>query len=139
MEENKVWYEAGLAFTCQECGCCCTGEPGYIWVSSDEILRLADRMEMDFETFEDRFVKKVGRRKSLIELPNGDCIFFDRFHRRCQIYSQRPIQCRTWPFWSSNLATQEDWENTSRSCKGCNRGEIVPLEEIQRRVEMRKM
>ncbi|MDO4583196.1 MAG: YkgJ family cysteine cluster protein [Planctomycetia bacterium] len=139
MDEEKVWYEAGLAFECQECGCCCTGEPGYIWVSEEEILHLADRLGIDFEAFENRFVKKVGRRKSLIELPNGDCIFFDRFQRRCKVYEERPIQCRTWPFWSSNLENLEEWEKISRSCKGCNRGAVVPLEEIQKRKGLRKM
>ena len=134
METNEnheeLWYKDGLRFECQVCGSCCTGEPGYVWVSPDEIEALAEELGVDAFYFEERCVKKVGNRKSLIDLPNGDCILFDHIHRKCKVYKSRPTQCRTWPFWESNIETEEAWRNTSRQCPGCNRGRLVPLEEI---------
>ena len=38
---EKVWYEQGLRFTCTTCGNCCTGGPGYVWVTDEEVDRLA--------------------------------------------------------------------------------------------------
>jgi len=77
-----------------------------------------------------KFVRQVGVRKSLVELPNGDCVFFDRPSRRCRVYAHRPRQCRTWPFWESNLKTPEAWEQTCEVCPGCGQGELVPAESI---------
>ncbi|MDO4575054.1 MAG: YkgJ family cysteine cluster protein [Planctomycetia bacterium] len=125
------WYSNGLKFTCRECGQCCTGEPGYVWVSDDEITTLAEYLGMEPAAFEDRFVRCVGHQKSLIEFPNGDCVFFDTFHQNCKVYALRPVQCRTWPFWDSNLESEEAWDETSRRCKGCNRGKRHTVEEIE--------
>lgn len=134
-----AWYDAGLQFECQECGGCCTGAPGYVWVSEDEIECLADRFGLTKEDFEAKFVREIGTRKSLIEFINGDCVFYDRFHTNCKIYRDRPVQCRTWPFWDCNLKDEAAWENASRGCKGCNRGKLYTVEEIEARKNEREM
>ena len=129
-----VWYaEKGLAFECTGCGDCCTGAPGYVWVRDEEIDRLADWLTLDRAAFVRRFVRKVGARRSLVEFANGDCVFFDTDSRRCRVYPVRPEQCRTWPFWDSNLKTPAAWEATCRSCPGAGNGQLVPLEEIEKR------
>ncbi|MBQ6107728.1 MAG: YkgJ family cysteine cluster protein, partial [Thermoguttaceae bacterium] len=115
------------------------GAPGYVWLSEDEIDRLADRFGLTKEDFEAKFVREIGSRKSLIEFINGDCVFYDRFHTNCNIYRDRPVQCRTWPFWGSNLKDEAAWENASRGCKGCNRGKLYTVEEIEARKNEREM
>ena len=91
---------------------------------------------MDVGVFEAKFVRRVGARKSLIEFPNGDCVFFDGQTRKCTVYEVRPRQCRTWPFWDSNLKTPEDWKHTCRVCPGSGQGQLHTLDSIesQRRV-----
>jgi hypothetical protein len=130
------WYRAGLKFTCTQCGDCCTGAPGYVWVTNDEIAALAALVGQEVEAFEDQYVRRVGARKSLKEFPGGDCVFFDSQSRGCAVYSARPQQCRTWPFWDSNLKTPEDWQHTCSVCPGSGKGKLYSLEEIesQRRV-----
>ena len=39
--EGEAWYADGLRFTCSQCGNCCTGGPGYVWIDRDEIVKLA--------------------------------------------------------------------------------------------------
>ena len=39
---EKPWYHKGLRFRCTGCGDCCTGEPGFVWVNSEEIQTLAE-------------------------------------------------------------------------------------------------
>ena len=131
---DKPWYEDGLRFQCTGCGGCCTGAPGYVWVSSEEIAAMAETLAMEPNEFERAFVRRVGKRKSLIEMPNGDCVFFDGQTRRCRLYEARPLQCRTWPFWHSNVESPRKWQEVCRACPGCGRGPATPMTEIERLV-----
>ena len=87
------WYKDGLKFKCTGCGNCCTGAPGYVWVNQSEINALAKHLDLPLNEFEAKFVRSVGIRRSLVELTNGDCIFFDNKSRKCTVYSHRPRQC----------------------------------------------
>jgi uncharacterized protein len=130
------WYHAGLNFTCSQCGDCCTGAPGHVWVINSEIAALAEALGETVEAFEEKYVRRVGARKSLKERANYDCILLDGQTRRCTVYAARPRQCRTWPFWDSNLKTPADWERTCSVCPGSGQGKLHTIEEIetQRRV-----
>ena len=131
MSEQQPWYHEGLRFKCTQCGDCCTGAPGYVWVNKEEIAGLAAETGMDVETFERKYVRKIGVRKSLVEFSNGDCVFFDGESRKCTVYNARPRQCRTWPFWDSNLRTPEAWQDTCEVCPGSGRGKLYQLEHIE--------
>ncbi|HMF11408.1 MAG TPA: YkgJ family cysteine cluster protein [Gemmataceae bacterium] len=129
------WYEAGLRFECTRCGNCCTGAPGYVWVNAEEITAIAaHRGESEDETTQ-LYTRAVGSRRSLREKANGDCVFFDR-SKGCTIYPVRPRQCRTWPFWESNVVTREAWEHTCEGCPGSGKGELISAEEITRRLNV---
>ena len=130
---NKLpWYHVGVRFRCTQCGNCCTGAPGYVWVNKREIEAIAAEVgEQDVERFEDMYVRKIGIRKSLREFPNGDCVFFDIESRRCSVYHARPRQCHTWPFWDSNLRTEEAWKQTCKICPGSGKGKLYQLEQIE--------
>ncbi len=95
----QPWFKDGLQFTCSQCGDCCTGSPGYVWVVKEEIAAMAAEVGLSVDAFEKKYVRKVGLRKSLLEYSNGDCVFFDAKSRKCTVYNARPKQCRTWPFW----------------------------------------
>jgi Fe-S-cluster containining protein len=129
---SKRWYSDGLRFTCTQCGDCCSGEPGYVWVDQDEINAMAEVMGLDADAFEHRFVRQVGTDRSLVEYPDGDCILLDPETRRCTVYAARPIQCRTWPFWDSNLKRKQDWKATCEVCPGAGAGRLYSIEEIER-------
>ena len=128
-----LWYQSGLRFECSRCGHCCTGAPGYVWVTDDELLAIAGLRGEESSETRARFTRLVGRRRSLREKENGDCVFYDKDHG-CTIYPARPAQCRTWPFWESNTVTPEAWQRTAEICPGCNRGELVSAEEITARI-----
>ena len=38
---TNTWYAAGLRFECVQCGHCCSGDPGYVWVNRETIGRIA--------------------------------------------------------------------------------------------------
>ena len=75
--EDAVWYAGGLRFQCTQCGDCCSGSEGYVWVNQEEIDAMAATRGMEPEAFEREFVHRVGVRRSLNERPNGDCVLLD--------------------------------------------------------------
>jgi Fe-S-cluster containining protein len=127
----KPWYKDGLRFKCTGCGDCCTGAPGFVWVNNEEIATLAAEVGLGEEAFEEKYVRTIGVRKSLNELENFDCVFFDGKTRKCKVYNARPRQCRTWPFWDSNVRTPEAWAATCNVCPGSGTGMLYQLEVIE--------
>ena len=131
---SEKWYKGGLRFTCRECGNCCTGEPGYVWVTRDEIRRIAKYLELEGDWLGKDQIHRVGFRYSLTEKANGDCIFLQHNSdgkRICGIYPVRPHQCRTWPFWTVNLKSVSAWREASQKCPGMNNGRDYPFENIE--------
>jgi uncharacterized protein len=136
--DGEPWYRDGLRFTCTRCGHCCTGEPGFVWVNRAELEAIAAHRDEPLEEVTALYTRPSGSRRTLREKANGDCVFWDR-EAGCTVYSVRPRQCRTWPFWESNVATPAAWERAKRVCPGSGEGELIPAEEITRRLKVIKL
>ncbi len=132
---SEPWYADGLRFTCTQCGKCCTGEPGFVWVGDADIAAIAGHLGRPIEEVRGLHTKQAHRGRSLREKANGDCVFWER-GTGCTVYPVRPPQCRTWPFWGSNVAAPEDWERTKEVCPGSGQGELISADEIGRRVRV---
>lgn len=133
---KECWYAGGLQFDCVGCGNCCAGpEEGYIWINKVEIERLAKSMGLTAEQTHAKFLVHFGLRHSIKEDPKTkDCVFLTPKRegcRGCAIYSVRPNQCRTWPFWASNLSDLTAWKIAALRCPGINNGRYYTYEEIQ--------
>jgi Fe-S-cluster containining protein len=153
-EGGREWFNAtdptgtgpGLRFRCTQCGNCCTGPEGYVLYTAQEGAAIAARLGMTFEEFERTCTKETVRGRSLAEraTPHGlDCIFLERRsvpgRAVCGIYEDRPMQCRTWPFWKSVVRSEQSWAVASRSCPGINKGPLTPPQQVRvlrDRVEM---
>ncbi len=133
LESQSPWYHEGLRFECTQCGNCCTGDPGVVWVTDEEIANIARHMGKTMGEVRLFHTRLYGQRVSLKEFANGDCTFFDSQTRGCTIYPVRPAQCRTWPFWNSNLESPGTWEEVKKICPGTGHGDFISLDEIQRR------
>ncbi len=130
------WYIDGLAFECQGCGGCCSGpNEGYVWVNSTEIAALADEIGVTVDEFKGNYCRRVSLKYSLKEKkPSNDCIFLTRRKeggKYCEVYNSRPMQCRTWPFWKSNLTNKNSWQSAAQDCPGMNRGRLFNINEIE--------
>ncbi len=132
------WYRAGLQFRCTQCGNCCTGAPGFVWVSEAELHAIAKFLGEPLEEVRalHTYVARNGR--TLREKAGGDCVFFDR-SAGCTIYPVRPTQCRTWPFWESNVSTPNHWQETRDICPGAGQGDLISVEEITNRMNAIRM
>ncbi|MHC4288446.1 MAG: YkgJ family cysteine cluster protein [Planctomycetota bacterium] len=125
-----------MHFECTGCGDCCAGpEEGYIWIVKKEIGFLAEHLGETVEDVKKKYLKRIGRKHSIKEDKHTkDCIFLTAEKdgcRGCAIYPVRPNQCRTWPFWSFNLHTTDQWNMAAVRCPGINRGKFYSFEEIE--------
>lgn len=141
--EASEWYADGLRFKCTQCGNCCTGAPGYVWFGEDEAQQMADHLGIEKREFYQRYTKRKMGRWTLDEVrykKQYDCVFLERDERgkgKCSIYEVRPTQCRTWPFWLSNLAGPREWAAAAEDCPGMilpdqgSGGNFVPIDKIR--------
>ncbi len=141
--DDPVWYAHGLAFECTQCGNCCSGAPGYVWLTVDNMRRTAAYLRMSFDEFTGTYVRTIGPRYALTEKFNYDCSFLTRDGKGkvgCMIYPVRPMQCRTWPFWNENLKSPAAWKGAGAKCPGIRaagaaRHEVAHIEQCRQHPE----
>ena len=128
----------GLRFSCTMCGNCCTGPTGYVLVNDDECSDMARKLGMTMEAFlaEHTHMMPLGRSLNERKTKHGyDCVFLDRQKLPgkavCGLYEARPRQCKTWPWWSSVIATRDDYDQAQKKCPGLGKGTLVPVSEIR--------
>lgn len=132
----KPWYKKGLKFACTQCGQCCTGAPGYVWIDQQEIEAMAEFLKITVKEFIATYTRQVNGQLALKEFPKSyDCIFLR--DKKCLVYGARPKQCKTFPFWPENLDSKESWEQTAKRCEGINHehAPTISLEDIQKRLK----
>ena len=113
---------------------CCRHSPGYVFLIQKDITRLLAATGLDLKTFQARYLREVNLsgigRVSLVEKANYDCIFWEE--DGCSVYRYRPMQCRSYPFWSGNLISRHTWESLKSSCPGVGVGRLHSRREIDR-------
>ncbi|MDR1446407.1 MAG: YkgJ family cysteine cluster protein [Treponema sp.] len=130
---KKPFYSEGLYFSCARCSTCCRYESGYVFLSKADVQSLVQVCRMEYGHFVQVYCRWVpmGDGKeclSLKEKAGFDCIFWSD---GCTVYRNRPLQCRTFPFWASVLGSQTAWQMAQSSCPGMGQGEFHSGEEIE--------
>ena len=130
---EQPFYKDGLNFACQQCSHCCRDFPGMVLLDKTDLERLARWAELtpgQFILAYCRWIDTDSGEKllSLREKSNYDCIFWQ--NGGCTAYSARPVQCRTYPFWTHVIKDQSSWDKESKECPGINKGPLHSAEEI---------
>ncbi len=126
-DTDRLWYTDGLQFSCNRCGNCCSGPSGYVWFNDEEAQAMASFLGITEAAFRKCYARRKYGKWTLAELRrNGayDCVFLDRDEQGqpfCSIYTVRPLQCRTWPFWPENIESPRSWREAGKRCGGINR------------------
>jgi Fe-S-cluster containining protein len=103
-------------------------------VTRPEIELIAEQLKITPGEVRGKYLKRVGLRTTIIEQAGtNDCIFLRKVgdQKRCIVYPIRPSQCRSWPFWPSNLTHPGAWDKAAQKCPGINRGRLYTFEEIE--------
>ena len=130
--EKTHFYESGLNFSCKRCSACCRYEPGFVFLSEEDLKKLSNALKLDRKSLLAVYCRWVTDWKgdealSLKEKSNKDCILWDD---GCTVYDVRPFQCVSFPFWESILASREAWKNAGSGCPGIGSGALHTKETI---------
>lgn len=134
------FYTSGLKFSCKRCSTCCRYESGFVYLSEKDIEKLLAVFKMGKNEFIDSYCRWVigldgNMILSLKEKPDNDCILWDS---SCIVYENRPLQCRTFPFWKSIISSKAAWETAAADCPGMNSGTLHSQEAINLFLSMRE-
>jgi Fe-S-cluster containining protein len=132
MTGEKPWFDEGLRFQCTGCGKCCTGSPGYVYLSDQDMETLSLHFQLSKEEFTKKYTRFVEDQYSLLDKAGSyDCIFLE--DNKCKVYAARPVQCKTFPWWISSLETPAHWEEAAKRCEGINHPDapVIPSLHIQ--------
>jgi Fe-S-cluster containining protein len=73
---KEPWYKDGLHFKCTGCGKCCTGAPGFVFLTDEDVEKLLQHLKISKKEFLKRYTKSFNGRLSLRDdTPNYGCIF----------------------------------------------------------------
>lgn len=130
---NSCFYDNGLKFSCKRCSHCCRHEPGYVYLSEQDLTNLCQWFKLNEQEFIEKYCRWVpyydGTEVLCLQEKIGyDCILWDSV---CTAYSARPIQCSTYPFWTFLLENEKSWNQEANECPGINCGEFHTKEEIE--------
>jgi len=121
---DTTFINKGLQFSCSRCSNCCRHTTGYVFLSEKDIAHLLSVTKLDKTHFLKKYCRIVSvnglYRLSLREKANYDCIFW--FDGKCTVYKNRPLQCKSYPFWSSILSSHTTWIEQKRVCPGIGKG-----------------
>ncbi len=123
--------EKEFRFECQRCRFCCSGGPGYVFLSESDLKRLEEGLKIE----RDKLIRLYARfvdygdhyLLSLKERKNYDCVFLSE--EGCRVYEFRPVQCSTYPFWKRIAENMKDYIREGESCPGIGRGRAYSKEE----------
>ncbi len=133
----SVWYEKGIQFKCQGSGKCCSsrGEYGYVYMTLQDRRNMAKALDLNTTEFTKKYCTKTSGVYHLNENEDSpDCLFLK--NNKCSVYTGRPTQCRTWPFWPDNMNAKV-WSNEIVSyCPGINKGRLYSKKEIDENLKL---
>jgi Fe-S-cluster containining protein len=125
-----------LRFECQSgCTSCCE-QQGFVYLTVDDLNRIAEYVGMTARDFERRYVYRT-RHLLRLRVPREQQCHFLR-DGGCSIHAVKPVQCRKFPFWPELVNSTREWKKTAAWCPGIGKGELVQIETARERSEEMK-
>jgi uncharacterized protein len=114
-----------MRFECQP-GCTeCCRQKGFVYLSENDLLRMAAYTGMSRAAFERKYVYRTARRMRLRKPRGGTCPFLEIWG--CSIHPAKPTQCRIFPFWPELVEDRREWKATGRYCPGIGKGPLIQI------------
>jgi Fe-S-cluster containining protein len=116
-------------FECQSgCTNCCT-QPGEVYLTEDDVPRIAAYIGVGPEEFRKRYCVTAEDGLRLATPPGKACLFL--LENGCSIHEVKPLQCRTFPFWPEHVRNKRAWKRLSAFCPGIGVGQVLPREDVR--------
>ena len=115
----------GLRFECQP-GCTkCCDRHGSVYITEDDLVRIAGYLGMTPADFETQYVYRTQHQMRLRKPRKSQCHFLKS--DGCSIHAVKPVQCRLYPFWPELVEYRDVWEHEARKCPGIGQGPLVQI------------
>lgn len=115
-----------MRFECQPgCTKCCE-QQGFVYLTEEDILRLADYLNLTTPDFEYRYVFRTKNQRRLRVPRHANCEFLES--GGCRVHEAKPTQCRTFPYWPELLDSRQSWHKTGKWCPGIGKGELINID-----------
>jgi len=134
---DKEFFKKGINFKCQGSSNCCVsrGSYGFVYLSNKDIKRIAKYFKLSIYLFKKKYCIKTNNYIHLKEInQNGNCQFLE--NKKCSIYSARPTQCRTWPFWTENMNFKKWNKEIINFCPGIGKGSKINFSKIKNQLKI---
>jgi Fe-S-cluster containining protein len=114
----------GLRFECQPgCTACCE-QKGFVYLTEEDVPRMAEFLGMTPAAFERKYVYRTHNRRRLRVPRDSQCSFL---RDGGSIHAAKPTQCRIFPFWPELLASRREWLKTAKYCPGMGKGPLIQI------------
>lgn len=125
-----------MRFACQPgCTKCCE-QKGMVYLSEQDVTRIAAYLNLEQPEFEQRFVYRTRHLIRLRTPRRTSCPFLNK--EGCSIHVVKPVQCRTFPFWPELVHDARALSRAAGYCPGIGQGELVQIEECSAAVREMK-
>ncbi|MGB9612104.1 MAG: YkgJ family cysteine cluster protein [Bryobacteraceae bacterium] len=123
----------GFRFGCvRGCTLCCR-QPGFVYLTEQDLRRAAARLGISPAAFERRYVYRT-RQTLRLRKPRGASCYFLTEHG-CLLHPDKPTQCRLYPFWPEIVEQPPALQREAGFCPGIGRGRWFPASTVRRRLE----
>jgi hypothetical protein len=132
---GKEFFKKGISFECQGSSNCFVsrGNYGYVYLSKKDLTNIVKYLNLTTDLFEKKYCEFLDGYLHLKEINiNGNCQFLK--NKKCSIYSARPMQCRTWPFWKENMNAKKWKKELIDFCPGIGKGRLISASIIQKKI-----
>ena len=118
-----------MRFQCQPgCTRCCE-QQGFVYLTEEDLTRLAAYLGMTDAEFERRYVYRTKNLRRLRVPRHAQCEFLEA--GGCRVHLAKPMQCRSFPYWPELIDDRKAWHKTGSWCPGIGKGELVNIEAAQ--------
>lgn len=122
-------YNRSMRFTCQPgCTRCCT-QDGWVYLSQDDVPRLAAFLGISEDELERRHLYSTVNTRRL-RRQDGQCPFLTA--EGCSVHPAKPTQCRLFPYWPELIDDEKQLRETAEWCPGIGKGDLVPVEVLEK-------
>lgn len=120
-----------MRFECQPgCTKCCE-QPGFVYLTEEDLVRAAGFLGMTAPDFEAQYAVRQGKTLRLRKpaRPGNQCPFL--LSTGCSIHPAKPTQCRLFPFWPEIVKDRQARAEVKEFCPGMGKGELIQINEAR--------
>lgn len=95
MEVNDSFSQSSLCSNCKKISCCTNYATPLIFQQDYERLKKIGKSGKNFIGYDNVLEHKT---RVILQKKDNSCMFFDQEKKQCQIYNERPFECKMFPF-----------------------------------------